>query len=124
MHLQSLRPCNNKHVLKQDALPPGLLYRAALTRPIAAPARTLLLVLHVTLRHTPVCLRTTPTVVDKPARGPRPRRAVIVNVPRPCEIRKDGGRSISLGDSGDKGRTTSDERWEEQSREKSKLGSA
>jgi hypothetical protein len=49
------------------------------------------------LCRTLVSLQTTPPAVDKPARGPEPRRAVIVNVSRPCELRKDGGRGNSVG---------------------------
>lgn len=49
-------------------------------------------------------------LLDKPARGPRPKRAVIANVPRPCEIRKDGGRSISLGCVGERRERATSER--------------
>lgn len=66
----------------------------------------------LTIHHTPHLSGCEPPLrlLDKPARGPRPKRAVIANVPRPCEIRKDGGRSISLGCVGERREQATSER--------------
>lgn len=109
-----------QNALKQDALPPGLLYRATLARPMTS-RRDWLYTTHLSGCEPPL------ESLGKPTRGPRPKRTVIANVPRPCEIRKDGGRSISLGCVGERrGRAigASDRSRNNQERTESRVGRA